>query len=86
MDANLETLENLQEHLAEHKLSFDTIPYILQLNKRDLPDILPVEDLKEKLQKKGEPVLEAVAVNGLGVFETLKEVAKLVLAELRKSS
>ena len=86
MDANLETLENLQEHLAEHKLSFDSIPYILQLNKRDLPDILPVEDLKDKLQKKGEPVMEAVAVNGLGVFETLKEVAKLVLAELRKNS
>jgi signal recognition particle receptor subunit beta len=86
MDANLETLENLQEHLAEHKLSFDTIPYILQLNKRDLPDILPVEDLKQKLQKKGEPVMESVAVNGLGVFETLKEVAKLVLAELRKNS
>ncbi|HEV3218354.1 MAG TPA: ADP-ribosylation factor-like protein [Candidatus Acidoferrales bacterium] len=86
MDANLETLENLQEHLVEHKLSFDTIPYILQLNKRDLPDILPVEDLKQKLQRKGEPVMEAVAVNGLGVFETLKEVAKLVLAELRKNS
>jgi len=86
MDANLETLENLQEHLAEHKLSFEKIPYVLQLNKRDLPEIFPVEELRKKLQKKGEPVLEAVAVNGLGVFETLKEVARLVLAELRKNA
>ncbi len=58
----------------------------MQLNKRDLPDILPVEELKDKLQRKGEPVLEAVAVNGLGVFETLRDLAKLVLAELRKNS
>jgi mutual gliding-motility protein MglA len=86
MDANLETLDNLQEHLAEHNLSFATIPYILQLNKRDLPDVLPVEELQSKLLRKGEPTLEAVAVNGSGVFETLKEVAKLVLAELRKSA
>jgi hypothetical protein len=86
LDANLETLENLQEHLKEHGLSFEKIPYALQLNKRDLPDILPVEELKDKLQRKGEPVLEAVAVNGLGVFETLRDLAKLVLAELRKNS
>ena len=86
MDANLETLENLQEHLKEHGLSFEKIPYVMQLNKRDLPDILPVEELKEKLRRKEEPVLEAVAVNGLGVFETLRDLAKLVLAELRKNS
>lgn len=86
MDANLETLENLQEHLKEHGLSFEKIPYVMQLNKRDLPDILPVEELKEKLRRKDEPVLEAVAVNGLGVFETLRDLAKLVLAELRKNS
>jgi len=86
LDANLETLDNLQEHMKEHSLSFDTIPYVLQCNKRDLPDIMTVADLTKKLQRKDEPVLEAVAVTGAGVFETLKEVAKLVLAELRKSS
>jgi len=84
MDANLETLDNLQENLKDHGLNFATIPYILQLNKRDLPNILPVEDLKRQLQVKGEPVLEAVAITGQGIFETLKEVAKLVLAELKK--
>ena len=86
MDANLETLENLQEHLKEHKLSFATIPYVLQLNKRDLPKTLPVDELKKQLQAKGEPAVEAVAVTGQGVFETLKEVARLVLAELKKGA
>ena len=86
LDANLETLENLREHLKEHNLDFATIPYVLQLNKRDLPNILGVEALTKELQVKEEPVLEAVAVNGQGVFETLREVAKLVLAELRKGA
>jgi signal recognition particle receptor subunit beta len=86
MDANLETLENLQENLKDHGLDFSTIPYVLQLNKRDLPTALPVEELKKQLLAKGEPVLEGVAFQGLGVFETLKEVAKLVLAELKKGS
>jgi mutual gliding-motility protein MglA len=86
VDANLETLENLQEHLKEHKLDFGTIPYVLQLNKRDLSNVLPVEELQRQLQAKGEPVMEAVAVTGQGVFETLKELAKQVLAELKKGA
>jgi signal recognition particle receptor subunit beta len=86
LDANLETLDNLREHLKDHNLNFDTIPYVLQLNKRDLPNILPVEELKKQLSVKGEPTLEAVAVTGQGVFDTLKEVAKLVLAELKKNA
>ena len=86
LDANLETLDNLREHLKDHKLDFDTIPYVLQLNKRDLPNILPADELKKQLNVKGEPALEAVAVTGQGVFDTLKEVAKLVLADLKKNS
>jgi|HubBroStandDraft_6_1064221.scaffolds.fasta_scaffold09668_4 signal recognition particle receptor subunit beta len=84
LDANFETMENLHEHLKEHNLNFDTIPYVLQLNKRDLPNAMSVPELTKQLQKKGEPVLEGVAIQGVGVFETLKEVAKLVLAELKK--
>src|SRR5213082_4166828 len=84
LDANFETMENLQEHLNEHNLNFATIPYVLQLNKRDLPNAMPVPQLTRQLRKKGEPVLESVAIQGTGVFETLKEVAKLVLAELKK--
>ncbi len=86
MDANLETLENLQEHLKEHKLAFATIPYVLQLNKRDLTGILSPEELKKQLQAKAEPVVESVAITGQGVFETLKELAKQVLSELKKGA
>ncbi len=84
MDANYEALENLQENLKDHNYDLMKVPYILQLNKRDLPSALPVEDLKKALLKKGEPVVEAVAYKGVGVFETLKETARLVLAELKK--
>ena len=86
LDANLETLDNLREHLKDHNLDFNTIPYVLQLNKRDLPNILPVDELQKQLSVKGEPTIEAVAVTGQGVFDTLKEVAKLVLAELKKNA
>jgi mutual gliding-motility protein MglA len=72
--------------LKDHNLNFDTIPYVLQLNKRDLPNILPVEELQKQLSVKGEPAIEGVAVTGQGVFDTLKEVAKLVLAELKKNA
>jgi len=86
LDANLETLDNLREHLKDHNLNFDTIPYVLQLNKRDLPKVLPVDELQKQLSVKGEPSMEAVAVTGQGVFDTLKEVAKLVLADLKKNA
>lgn len=84
LDANLEALENLQENLKEHGYDFKKIPYVIQLNKRDLPNALPVEDLKREVVRKGEPAIEAVAFQGKGVFETLKEVARQVLVELKK--
>jgi hypothetical protein len=86
LDANLETLDNLREHLKDHKLDFNAIPYVLQLNKRDLPNILPVDILSTELRRKNEPVVEAVAFQGVGVFETLKEIAKQVLTELKAGS
>jgi signal recognition particle receptor subunit beta len=84
MDANVEALENLQENLKEHSYDFKRIPYVLQLNKRDLPNAMPADTLKKELLKKEEPVIEAVAFQGVGVFETLKSVAKLVLIELKQ--
>ena len=84
MDANVEALENLHENLREHNYDFMKIPYVLQLNKRDLPSVLPVEELKQALVKKNEPVFEAVAFKGTGVFETLKECGRLVLGELKR--
>lgn len=84
MDANIEAFDNLIENLKEHNYDFAKIPYVLQLNKRDLPNVLPVDELKTALVKKNEPVFEAVAFKGVGVFETLKECGRLVLAELKK--
>jgi hypothetical protein len=84
MDANMEALDNLLDNLKEHGYDLAKIPYVLQLNKRDLPGVLSVEALKKELCKKDEPVVEAVAYKGVGVFETLKEISRLVLGELRK--
>ncbi|MBZ5511675.1 MAG: gliding-motility protein MglA [Acidobacteriia bacterium] len=84
MDANVEALENLRDNMKEHGYDFTKIPYVLQLNKRDLPNALPVDSLKKELAKRSEPVFESVAVQGVGVFETLKDVAKQVLIELKK--
>jgi signal recognition particle receptor subunit beta len=86
MDANVEALDNLQENLKEHSYDFKRIPYVLQLNKRDLPNAMPADTLKKELLKKEEPVIEAVAFQGVGVFETLKSVAKLVLIELKQGA
>ena len=85
MDANIEALYNLEENLQTQGYDLHQVPYVLQLNKRDLPNVIPVEELSVELQRKGEPVYEAVAAQGTGVFDTLKAVAKQVLTELRKS-
>ena len=84
MDANVESLYNLEDNLAAQGYDLNQLPYVLQLNKRDLPNVIPMEDLAYELRKKDEPVFEAVATSGEGVFDTLKAVAKQVLTELRK--
>jgi len=84
MDANVESLQNLEKNLAEHGFDLQGVPYVLQLNKRDLPTAMPAEELYRQLNFKGEPTFEATAPTGYGVFDTLKAVAKQVLMELRK--
>ena len=86
MDANVEAIENLKTNLKTQGYDLSAIPYVLQLNKRDLPNVASVDEMKKLLATKNEPVFEAVAAKGPGVFETLKGVAKLVLADLTKSS
>lgn len=83
MDANLEILANLQENLKEYGYDLMKMPYVLQLNKRDLPDILGVDELRRALLVKDEPVFEAVATEGIGVMDTLKAVAREVLLNLK---
>src|SRR5438128_90328 len=84
MDANVEALDNLMSNLKEHGYDFNKIPYVLQLNKRDLPNVLPVDALSKQLRRKNEPTIEAVAFQGPGVFETLKEIARQVLTDLKQ--
>jgi signal recognition particle receptor subunit beta len=86
LDANLESVSNLAQNLNAQGFDISKIPYVLQLNKRDLPDAMPAEDLKKHLMVKGEPVFEAIATQGVGAVETLKAVARQVLLELRKSA
>ncbi len=86
LDANLESLSNLEENLKEQGFDLARIPYVLQLNKRDLPNVVPAGQLQKVLLVKGEPVFEAVAVKGIGVPESLKAVARQILVELRKSA
>jgi len=83
MDANIESLRNLKENLKEHGVSMEKVPYVLQLNKRDLPTAVPAAELEKALRIKDEPVFEAVASRGTGVFETLKAVVKSVLMDLK---
>ena len=88
MDANVEAIENLKTNLKSQGYDLATIPYVLQLNKRDLPNVESVDEMKRLLGQKNppEPVFEAVASKGTGVFETLKGVAKLVLADLTRQT
>ena len=84
MDANVESIRNLEENLVEHGLDLRSIPYALQFNKRDLANVAPVEEMYRTLNLKREPTFEAVAMRGDGVFDTLKAVARLILLDLKR--
>lgn len=84
LEANLESLENLRFNLQEQGYDLDKIPYVIQYNKRDLPNIASIEELKSLTNSTNVPDFEAVATTGEGVFDTLKAVAKLVLTELKR--
>jgi signal recognition particle receptor subunit beta len=86
MEANEESLRNLDRHLRAHGSNLMSVPYVLQLNKRDLPTAAPVEEMIRRLRVKNEPVVEAVAPEGFGVFDTLKTCAKQVLLQLRRGA
>jgi len=84
MEANIESLDNLRTNLAEQGYDLDKLPYVVQYNKRDLPNASPLNELEETLNPTKVQSFEAVAPKGIGVFDTLKAVAKLVLTELKK--
>ena len=84
MEANLESMENLRFNLEEQGYDLDSLPYVVQYNKRDLPNVASVEELASLLNTASVPDFEATATTGQGVFDTLKAVAKLVLTELKR--
>jgi signal recognition particle receptor subunit beta len=84
MEANLESVDNLKINLREQGYELEKIPYIVQYNKRDLPNAAPLEEMRKLLNPMGVGDFEACATVGKGVFETLKAVAKGVLTDLKK--
>ncbi len=84
MEANVESLDDLRINLAEQGYELEKLPFTIQYNKRDLPNIAPIDNMNKLLNHRSVPWFEAVAPSGSGVFETLKSVAKQVLTELKK--
>ncbi len=83
MDSNLESLRGLEKNLLDQGYETSKVPMVMQWNKRDLPNIVSVEDLQSQLNKRKLPAFEAVATSGDGVFETLKMISKSVLLNIK---
>lgn len=84
MERNVESFQNLKENLRVNSLDPDTIPLVLQYNKRDLDNLSPIEELEARLNARRVPFFEAVATTGRGVIETFKEIARIMIKELGK--
>lgn len=84
LDANLESLESLRRNFREQKTDLAQFPMVFQYNKRDLNNLIPVETLNKLLNPHNAPYLEAAAISGVGVFETLKEIARLTVPRVRE--
>ncbi len=83
-EANIESLQDMFENLKEYNIDFGTLPYVLQLNKRDLPNITPANEMIAALRKKDEPVIESISIRGDGVIETLKSISKLIMVNVKQ--
>jgi signal recognition particle receptor subunit beta len=84
LQTNIESFRNLEENLAEMGLAVDTLPLVLQFNKRDLADICSVDEMNAALNRHNWPYFESSAVTGMGVFETLKGISRFTLMSLKK--
>lgn len=82
--ADIESLDNLAKNLKENGLDLMDIPVVLQCNKRDLPNTMSIEEMNAKLNRNNWPLVEAVAVNGDGVFQTLKAISQGVIKRLNR--
>jgi signal recognition particle receptor subunit beta len=85
MDENKESLANLRANLEEYDLKLDEIPWVIQYNKRDLPNVYTIEELNRDLNPDGKiPVFEAVATAGKGVFETFRGISHLLMEKVTR--
>lgn len=82
VEDNLDSLHNLKVNLRSQGYEFNSLPMVLQYNKRDLPNIVPVDELERQLNHRDDPAFEAIATEGVGVFDILRAISKLVLAAL----
>jgi len=82
IEQNLESLNNLRQNREEHNLSLDTIPWVIQYNKRDLPQVHSIQELEQALNPQGVPYYEAAAATGRGVYETLHAVSSALFQRL----
>lgn len=84
LDANIESFDGLRKNLLENDMDLNDLPLVFQYNKRDLPNLIPVETFDNLLNPQRAPAIEAAAINGMGVFETLKEISRLTIPHVRK--
>lgn len=86
MEQNLESLENLRENLKAHNIDWDTVPFALQYNKRDMPGALSVEEMRSRLNPRGVPDFETAATTGMGIMEAMKAICKAVLEDIQQKN
>jgi GTPase SAR1 family protein len=81
LEANLECLDNLRVNLREHGRELEALPHVFQYNKRDLPEVAPIEELERELNRHGAPAFPTVATTGEGIFEALEAIVRLTLRD-----
>jgi signal recognition particle receptor subunit beta len=86
LDSNKDSLKNLEEHLTYYGYETSKIPMVFQFNKKDLPNTVASAELSQSLNKYGKPEFDTIALEGKGVYDTLKHITKMVLNELKGSS
>ncbi|MEO0122678.1 MAG: GTPase domain-containing protein [candidate division WOR-3 bacterium] len=83
LEENIESFNNLKDNLQSYGLDLKDIPMVIQYNKRDLPNIMPIGDLQIYINRDGYTYFEAVAIRGIGVFDTLKSICqKTILKQI----
>jgi signal recognition particle receptor subunit beta len=86
MEENVESLDDLRENLKYYKKDVESIPYVIQYNKQDLNNIMPLDEMERQLNPQHAPYFEAIAINGTGVMETLTMCCKMVLKQIQDKS